>query len=219
MSKNLPNYTRGEEIFSAVTHIVGGGFGILVLILCLVFGIPRLEPLGIASVVIYGISIILLYTMSTLYHFLANKNAKRVFRIFDHCTIFVLIAGTYTPICGVLLKNQSLGIILMIILWALAILGIIFNAINMHAKIIKVMSMILYISMGWCAVFAIAPLMKVWTLEGFLWMLSGGIAYTIGVIFYAFGKKARYIHSVWHIFVFLGTFLQFISVFFYIILA
>ena len=219
MNKELPSYTKGEEIFNAVSHIVGGAFGIIALILGLVFTIQEgHDGWSILSVIIYGVSIILLYTMSSIYHFLRRNKAKRVFRIFDHCTIYLLIAGTYTPICVILLRHEWWGILLLILVWVAAIVGITFNAINMHKTSIKVLSMILYIVMGWCVIFLIVPLLKIWYGPGFWFLLGGGISYTVGVIFYAFGKKAKYIHSIWHLFVFLGTVLQFIAILKYIIM-
>ena len=219
VNKELPSYTKGEEIFNAVSHIVGGAFGIIALILGLVFTIQAgHDGWSILSVIIYGVSIILLYTMSSIYHFLRRNKAKRVFRIFDHCTIYLLIAGTYTPICVILLRHEWWGILLLILVWVAAIVGITFNAINMHKTSIKVLSMILYIVMGWCVIFLIVPLLKIWYGPGFWFLLGGGISYTVGVIFYAFGKKAKYIHSIWHLFVFLGTVLQFIAILKYIIM-
>ena len=219
VNKELPSYTKGEEIFNAVSHIVGGAFGIIALILGLVFTIQEgHDGWSILSVIIYGVSIILLYTMSSIYHFLRRNKAKRVFRIFDHCTIYLLIAGTYTPICVILLRHEWWGILLLILVWVAAIVGITFNAINMHKTSIKVLSMILYIVMGWCVIFLIVPLLKIWYGPGFWFLLGGGISYTVGVIFYAFGKKAKYIHNIWHLFVFLGTVLQFIAILKYIIM-
>ena len=177
VNKELPSYTKGEEIFNAVSHIVGGAFGIIALILGLVFTIQEgHDGWSILSVIIYGVSIILLYTMSSIYHFLRRNKAKRVFRIFDHCTIYLLIAGTYTPICVILLRHEWWGILLLILVWVAAIVGITFNAINMHKTSIKVLSMILYIVMGWCVIFLIVPLLKIWYGPGFWFLLGGGIS-------------------------------------------
>lgn len=218
INKELPNYTKGEEIFNAVTHIVGGGFGIIALILSIVFAIiHQHRPIEVFGFIIYGISIIILYTMSSIYHFLRRNKAKKVFRIFDHCTIYLLIAGTYTPICISVLSENVWGIVLLVIVWLCAIIGIVFNAINMHKMAVKILSMILYFLMGWCVVFAIQPLLTSWVLPGFLWLLAGGISYTLGIAFYATGKKHKYTHSIWHLFVLLGTILQFVAIFVYII--
>lgn len=218
-SKELPTYTKGEEIFNAVSHIVGGAFGIVALVLGVVFASIHSDAYGVVSMSIYGASLILLYTMSAIYHFLRKNKAKKVFRIFDHCTIFLLIAGTYTPFCLVTLREESyIGWLIFSLIWLFAILGIIANAINMHNPIIKTLSMICYIAMGWCIIFAIQPLLDNLAWPGFLLLLLGGISYTVGAIFYGFGKKAKYIHSVWHLFVLLGSILHFFSVLFYVII-
>lgn len=216
--KELPTYTKGEEIFNAVTHIVGGAFGIFALIMCVLLAIKHNQTsLGMFSIVLYTSTIIILYTMSSIYHFLNRNNAKKVFRIFDHCTIYLLIAGTYSPICLISLRNSPWGIILFSIVWGCAIIGITFNAINMYWKAVKIISMILYIAMGWCVIFAIFPLLEVVPLACFYWLLAGGLAYTLGVIFYGLGKKIKYMHSIWHLFCILGTVLQFIAIYVYII--
>jgi len=218
-SKELPKYTKGEEIFNAVSHIVGGAFGIAVLVLGIIFSIIYSDGYGLASMIVYGTSSIILYTMSAIYHFLRPNKAKKVFRIFDHCTIFLLIAGTYTPFCLVTLREaSSIGWILFGIVWGLTILGIVGNAINMHHPIIKTLSMVCYIGMGWCIVFAIKTLLANLAFGGFLFLLLGGISYTIGAIFYGFGRKCKYIHSVWHLFVVIGSILHFFSILFYVII-
>ncbi len=216
--KRLPNYTRGEEIFNAVTHIVGGGFGIVALVLGIVFAALQGNAINVISMIIYGVSMILLYTMSAIYHFLRPNRAKRVFRIFDHCTIYFLIAGTYTPICLIALNKGSTGIILLSIVWAAAIIGITFNAINMYWEAVKIVSMILYLAMGWCVIFTLKPLLDAIGIGGFIWLISGGIAYTIGAILYGMGKKKKWMHSIWHLFVLLGSILQFVCIFFYVLL-
>lgn len=217
VDKSLPKYTKGEEIFNAVTHIVGGGFGIVFLIIGVIYAHLYSNVLGIISMYIYGICMIITYTMSAIYHFLRRNRAKKVFRIFDHCSIFLLIAGTYTPYCLVTLAAAPIwGYTLFAVVWSLSILGIVLNAINMHKW--KVLSMILYFALGWCVVFAIVPLFQHLELNGIWWLLAGGIAYTIGGVFFGFGHKVKYIHSVWHLFVLLGTILQFVSILFYVIL-
>lgn len=218
-SKELPSYTKGEEIFNAVSHIVGGAFGIAALVLGVIFAALYSNAYGVVSMSLFGSTLVLLYTMSAIYHFLRPNKAKKLFRIFDHCTIFLLIAGTYTPFCLVTLREVSvIGWVLFGIVWGLAILGIIGNAINMHHPVIKTLSMICYLGMGWCVIFAIKTLLSNLALGGFIFLLLGGISYTIGAIFYGFGKKCKYIHSVWHLFVVLGSILHFFSVLFYVII-
>ena len=217
-SKELPNYTKGEELFNAISHIVGGAFGIVALVIGVVFACKYSDAYGIVSMSIYGSSMILLYTMSSIYHFLNKNKAKKVFRIFDHCTIFLLIAGTYTPFCLVTLREASgWGWSLFGVVWFFAVLGIVFNAINMHKPIIKILSMICYLAMGWCVVIAISPLLNNLEKMGFVWLLIGGLMYTIGAIFYLIGSKKKYIHSVWHLFCLGGTIFQFMSILLYVI--
>lgn len=219
-SKELPSYTRGEERFSAITHIAGGGLAIAGFVVGLIIACITKSGFAIASMLVYGIALIIMYSMSSIYHFLHTNLAKKIFRIFDHCSIFFLIAGTYTPYCLITLRevNPVIGWTLFGIVWGCAILGVTGNAINMHHPIIKVLSMIAYIAMGWCVIFQIGTLMKNLATGGFLLLLFGGIAYTIGAVFYGFGKKAKYIHSVWHLFVLAGSILHYFSILFYVIL-
>lgn len=208
-SKN-PVYTKGEEIFNAVSHIVGGALGLAILITMIVFAYPNGGY--IAAGCAFGISVIVLYTMSALYHFLPCGTGKKVFRIFDHCTIFLLIAGTYTPYCVIALGLSPLGIAILAAEWTLAVLGITGNAIAMNNKVIKGFSMAFYCVMGWLILIAFGELMQNLTITEFLLLLFGGLAYTLGIVFYAFGKRVKYFHSVWHLFDVAGTALQFASI-------
>ncbi len=209
-----PVYTKGEEIFNYVSHIVGGAFGLFALI----FGCIKIsaEPAGYkyAAIIIYALSITVLYTMSALYHGLPAGKAKRVFRVFDHCTIFILIAGTYTPYCLIAFHGTVFGNAVFAVEWLIAIIGITFNAINMDWKAVKITSMAGYFIMGWGIILALPSLLKVLSIPSFVFLLLGGAAYTLGIIFFAFGKRVRYFHSVWHIFDLLGTVLQFVSIYF-----
>ena len=216
-NKELPKYTKGEEIFNAVSHIVGGAFGILALVIGVIYAALYSNAVAIVSMVIFGVAMILLYTMSAIYHFLRPNRAKKVFRIFDHCTIYLLIAGTYTPFCLIALEGVLQGYIILGIVWGISIVGITLNAVNMHWKAVKILSQISYIALGWCILFAFIPLLNALSLLEFWLLVGGGLAYTMGAIFFAFGSKCRYIHSVWHLFVILGTILQFTSILLYII--
>ncbi len=200
-------YSKGEEIFNAVSHIVGGAFGLIAWIVLVIFSYPN--PAAMTGVSVFCASIILLYTMSALYHFLPSGRAKGVFRIFDHCTIYLLIAGTYTPYCLIPFAGTAAGIAVLVCEWVLAAVGITMNAIAMNKKIVKGISMALYLIMGWLAL-ALYPL----STASLLLLLFGGIAYTAGIGFFAFGKKVPYFHAVWHLFVILGTVLQFLSILF-----
>ena len=215
----LPPYTRGEEIFNMVSHISGGGLGIAMATLCIVKAFLNFDAYQIVSAFIYGFSMIILYTMSSVYHGLIPITAKKVFQIIDHCSIFILNAGTYTPIalCTLRPYNPYFGWGLFGFVWAMAVLGVVFNAIDL--KKYSVFSNICYIAVGWCVIFVIKPLLNAFSMAGFWWLLAGGISYTVGAVFYAVAakKKTKYIHSVFHLFVVLGSLLQFVSVFFYVL--
>lgn len=208
----MPRYGKGEELFNAISHIVGGGLGIIFSVIAFVFAARNPSPNKFAAVTIYSLSIITLYTMSALYHFLSKGTAKRVFRIFDHCTIFLLIAGCYTPFCLITFWHTVYGKAIFFTEWALAILGITFNAVNMNWKAVKILSQISYVVMGWMIIFVFPQLIKAVSPECVLWLLGGGVAYTVGIIFFALGKKIKFTHSIWHLFVILGSVLQFISI-------
>ena len=213
-------YTKGEEIFNAVSHIVGAAFGVFVLIVGVTLASIHQDTWAIVAMVIYGISMVILYTASSIYHFLRNNRAKKVFRVLDHCSIFILIAGTYTPFTLIALRTVGLwGWAIFSVLWLLAILGIIFNAINMHHKTVKKLSLITYLAMGWSALVAIVPIIQNIHPMGILWTLIGGIMYTAGVYFFIRGKRTKYFHSIWHLFILAGSLTQFIAIIFYIILV
>lgn len=213
----LPVYTKGEEIFNMVSHIVGASIGLAVLTLCVIFAAIHHNGYGIASGIVYGVSLILLYTMSSLYHGLrADSKAKKVFQIIDHCSIFLLIAGTYTPftLCTLREYNTALGWTIFGIVWGLAILGIVLNSIDI--KKYKVFSMICYLVMGWCIIFRINVVYERLGLIGFLLLLLGGVAYTIGAILYGVGKKRKWMHSIFHIACIIGTVLQALCILLYV---
>jgi hemolysin III len=197
----LPSYTRGEEIFNMVTHIVGGGLGLVALLACVIVAAYSQNIMGIVSGMIYGFCVILLFTMSSIYHGLGIGLPKKVFRVLDHCTIYVLIAGTYTPI--VLTKFRAeyplYAWLMFGLIWGFAILGVTLTAIDRRK--FKYFALACYLGMGWMAVFFIRRLIEVLGVPFFVLILVGGILYTIGVIFYAVGKKKRYMHSVFHLFV------------------
>lgn len=203
-------YTRGEEIFNAVSHIVGGALGVVICIIGILFAYP--SAVSVTAVTIFAVSVIILYTMSSLYHFLPDGRAKGVFRIFDHCTIYLLIAGTYTPYCMVALAGTTLGTVVLVAEWACAIAGITMNAIAMNNKSVKAVSMVLYVAMGWMIAIGMKSLLSVLSPASFWLLLSGGIVYTVGIVFYALGKRVRYFHCVWHLFDLAGTVLQFLSI-------
>lgn len=211
----LPDYTRGEEIMNMVTHIVGGGFGVIAMCLCIVMAICHHNPYGIAGSVIYGISMITLYTMSSIYHGLYPCTGKKVLQILDHCTIYFLIAGTYSVVTLSAFRPLSPVIAwsIFVFQWGMTALAVTLTAIDLHN--FRVFSMICYIGMGWCVIFFPKLAMEALTPAGFWLLFSGGVAYTIGAILYGIGSKMRWMHSVFHIFVVLGTILQFFSIWLY----
>ncbi|MDD4407412.1 MAG: hemolysin III family protein [Bacilli bacterium] len=215
----LPNYTKGEEIMNMVTHIIGGVIGIVALILCIIFSCLHKDGYALAGSIVFGISMILLYTTSSIYHGLSPKKstAKKVFQVLDHCTIFILIAGTYTPILltGIRIHSSTLAWSLFGILWGVAILGIIFNSIDL--KRYKKFSMICYLTMGWCIVITAKDIISILGVPAVILLLAGGIAYTIGAVLYGIGSKKKYFHSIFHIFVNIGSLLHFLCILLYII--
>lgn len=218
--RTLPDYTKGEEITNTVTHIIGAAFGVVALVLCVIFAVKSKNPFRITAAAVYGSSLILLYTMSSVYHGLHSGMAKKVLQVLDHCTIYFLIGGTYTPILLGPLREHSPAAAWTVfgIVWGLSAVAVVFTAID-HNKYRK-LSMICYIGIGWAIILALRPTIEALTWKGFLLILSGGIAYTIGALLYSIGgkKKIRYMHSVFHIFVLIGSALQFWAILVYCIL-
>jgi len=215
--RRLPSYTKGEEIFNMVSHIVGGALGITVTTLCVIFAALHGNVYGVVGGAIYGGTMILLYTMSSIYHGLRpDTTGKKVFQIIDHCSIFLLIAGTYTPISLAFVRDGKVawGWVIFGIIWGAAALGITLNAIDL--KSYKVFSMICYLAMGWCIVMCAKQAYEVLSFGGTLFILLGGVAYTIGAILYGVGKKHKYFHSIFHLFIVAGSILQFFGILFYV---
>lgn len=214
----LPDYTKGEEIFNMVSHIVGDALGIIATVLCVVFAAQHHNVYGVVSSAIYGATMIILYTMSSLYHGLSPKlKAKKVFQVLDHCAIFLLIAGSYTPfaLCTLREYNTALGWTIFGIIWAMAILGIVLNSIDL--KKYNIFSMICYLIMGWCIIFKANILPKLLGVEGFTLLVIGGVIYTVGAVLYGMGKKHRYMHSVFHLCIFIGSLLHFFCILLYVV--
>ena len=189
--RQLPDYTKGEEIFNMVTHIVGGAVGVATLVLCVVFSALRGSLAGVLCGTAFGASMILLYATSSVYHGLHVNMAKKVFQILDHCTIYLLIAGTYTPIliCGMVPIDPWAAWVTFGVLWGLTALAVTLTAIDLSKY--KVFSMICYIAMGWSVIFSLKVAIAALGYGGFALVLGGGLFYTGGVAFYALGKKKR----------------------------
>lgn len=206
-------YSLGEEIFNSVSHGVGSLLSIGGTVVLIVVSAIYSDVWAVVSSAIYGASLIILYTMSTLYHAISNEKAKKFFRIMDHNTIFFLIAGTYTPITLAILRGV-LGWILFGVVWLAAIIGITLNSIDLE-KFSKP-SVVCYILMGWVIIFAIKPMIENTSPFFLTFLLIGGVFYTLGVIFYAI-KKVKYFHSVWHLFTVAGSAFHFFAILFEII--
>lgn len=214
----LPTYTKGEEIFNMVSHIVGAVFGIVALVLCVIFSAIHHNAYAVVSSCIYGVSMIVLYTMSSIYHGLnPNKKGKKVMQVLDHCTIYLLIAGSYTPfaLCTFREYDAKIGWILFGGIWAIAVLGIVLNAIDL--KRYKVFSMMSYLTMGWAIICKANLLPQLLGKNGTILLVLGGVAYTVGAILYGIGRKHKYMHSIFHLFIVLGSVLQFFCILLYVI--
>lgn len=219
--EGLPFYLRSEEIFNMVSHIVGGGLGIVFLVIGVVFSCLKKpgDMASLFSMIVFGLTMIMLYTISAVYHGLHIGKGKKVLQIMDHCTIYFLIAGTYTPV--VLLGLSALSpwhYVFLACIYVLSILGIVLNATMMKKMAVKVISMILYIAVGWGIIFFYSPLYVSMTVSGVWLLIGGGISYTVGSILYGIGSKKRYFHSIFHLFVNVGTLLQYLSVLLYLVI-
>jgi len=213
IDRKLHKYTLGEELLSSISHGLGA---ILALVGSILLGIKAADngTLQFISVIIYGISMILLYTGSTIYHALAPNRGKQVLRILDHCFVYVLIIGSYAPftLAGI---QGWVGITIFLVVLVLGIIGITLTAIDM--KRFSKFCFICYLAMGWAIVIAIKPLINSLDSNGLIFLITGGLVYTLGAVLYGIGKKYKYIHSVWHFFVLGGSVLHFLSIYYSII--
>lgn len=219
----IPKYSLAEELMNAISHGLGALFGVVALILMLIKTIPTGDPFKIVSSIIYGLSLIILFTISCVYHSLAKNKGKKVLRILDHDVIYILIAGTYTPYMLVALRPYSVwnlgtgtvAYIMFSIVIICCIIGAVFNSINIHKY--RYLSMSCYIIAGWVVVTALFVLWDIITPIGVLLLLGGGIVYTIGAVIYAIGKRKKYFHSIFHIFVLIGAVMMFISIYCFVL--
>ncbi|MDF2548587.1 MAG: channel protein hemolysin family [Anaerosolibacter sp.] len=213
--KSNKRYTLGEEIANSVTHGIGVLFSIVTLTILLVYAIWKGSVLSIIGFSIYGFCSICLYLSSTLYHSFQNERIKGILRVFDHSSIYLFIAGTYTPITLLAMRGYwRIGILSAV--WIIAVSGILFKVFTYNRfEKYKIVSLALYIAMGWLVVIAINPMLQMVPLGFLMWLLAGGIIYTVGTVFYAI-KRIPYNHAIWHIFVLSGSIAHFIGIFIYL---
>ena len=207
------HYSFREELLNCITHGAGVLLSIAALVLLVVFSSLRGGASHVVGSTIFGAALLLLYTASTLYHSFQKPGVKQLFKIFDHCCIYILIAGTYTPFLLVTLRG-AIGWTLFGIIWFLAVSGIIFKVLFVNR--FKILSPIAYILIGWIIIFAIKPLADALAPGGIVWLVAGGLAYTMGVVFYAW-KKLPFNHAIWHLFVLSGSICHFFAVIFYVL--
>lgn len=216
--RKLPDYTRGEEITNMVTHIVGGALGVLALVLCPIVGATHHSAIAVVSGIVYALSMLTLYAISSVYHGLSPRVfGKRVMQVLDHCSIFALIAGSYTPIalCTLRAYSPALGWTIFGVIWALAATGISLNGVDL--KKYERFSLICYLLMGWCIVLRIDLVYRLIGRAGFWLLLGGGLAYSAGAVLYVLGRKRRYAHSAFHVFVVIGSLLHFLCIILYVL--
>lgn len=208
-------YTLKEEIANGITHGLGVLFGIVSLVVLLMLSIRNGDTVAVVAFSIYGACFILMYLSSTLYHSVTNEKAKSILRVFDHSSIFLFIAGSYTPI-ALLTMTGKLRIGVLVATWSIALLGVIFKILtyNKFDKF-KIVSLAIYIGMGWLAVFTIKPIIEMTSIGFFLWILAGGLLYTFGTIFYSM-KKIPYNHAIWHMFVLAASAAHFVGMLIYL---
>ncbi|WP_291293683.1 hemolysin III family protein [Enterococcus sp.] len=200
-----------NEVLNAVTHGIGFGLSVAGLVILLIKGARLDSPIHVVSYAIYGSMMILLFLFSTLFHSLMFTRAKKVFQVFDHASIFLLIAGSYTPFCLLSIRGWW-GWTLFILIWLLAISGIVYKSLTLHKKeTVSKISTLIYIVMGWLCVLAFKPLVASLGFWGTFLLASGGVSYTVGALFYSI-KSVRFMHVVWHLFVMLGAGLMYFSV-------
>ncbi len=213
--RELPQYSMGEEIFNMVSHIVGGALSIMALVLCIIVAALHHNGYGVIASVIYGITMICLYTMSSIYHGLHQCTGKKVMQVIDHCTIYFMIAGSYMPVVFCQIREESvvLSWIIFAIEWGLVVIATTLTAIDL--KKYRVFSMVCYIGMGWIIIFFVKLLIETIGMAGVIWFLIGGILYTIGAVIYGF--KRKYAHCIFHVFVILGSIAHFFAIILYVL--
>jgi hemolysin III len=212
MTGNRRPPTLGEEVANSIAHGIGAALSIAGLVAIVAVAARHRPASQIVACAIYGTSLVLLYISSTIYHALPNNRAKRVFKILDHSSIYILIAGTYTPFTVITLRGPW-GWTLFGVVWGLCVCGVVFKSLWIDR--LKVASTVVYLLMGWCAALAVRPLLEALPWTGFVWLLAGGLCYTAGVAFYV--NSSRFAHFIWHLFVLAGSSCHYWVVFRYVI--
>jgi hemolysin III len=212
--REMPDYSQGEELSNVVTHIAGAVLGLVALIWCLILATTAIE---IVTSIVFSISMILLYTISGIYHGLTDSYAKRVFQVLDHCTIYLFIAATYTIVMLVSVRpeNAAIAWVVFAIEWVMAAIAMTLTAIDL--KRYQYFSMVCYLVLGWAGVIAVVPAVRALGAGGSVLFLAGGISYTVGSALYVIGKKKQYFHSVFHVFILLGSLLHLFAIVFYVL--
>ena len=212
-SQTIEQYSSLEEIFNSITHAIGALVSIAGLVLLIVFSSIYGNSSHVISCTIFGFTLVLLYTASALYHSFRKPNLKHIFKILDHSCIYILIAGTYTPFLLLTIKGV-VGWSMFAFVWSLTVIGVLFKVFFVHR--FNIVSTIAYILMGWIIIFAIKPLFQALPVGGLVLLICGGLAYTLGTIFYAW-SRLPFNHTIWHLFVLTGSVCHFCAVMFYVI--
>jgi len=202
-----------EEKLNAVTHGVGAGLAVIALVALLVSVHAAGDIWCVTSAVMYGVSLVVLYLASTLYHSFSGRKVKQVLQIIDHSAIYVLIAGTYTPFLLILLRG-TLGWIMFGVIWGLAVVGILFKTV--FTQRFEILSTVGYLLMGWLIVFLGKPLVMALPTPGLIWLVAGGLFYSLGSVFYL-ARRLPFHHAIWHLFVIAGSAAHFVTVYFYVL--
>lgn len=201
------------EWFNSISHLIGAALALAGLVVLVVLAARQGDPWKIVSFSVYGATLLLLYTFSTIYHS-SQGRAKRIFRKFDHLAIYLLIAGSYTPFTLITLRG-AWGWSIFASVWFLAILGIVLDSMPQRGS--RILPVIIYLLMGWFILIALKPLLRTLPMTGFVWLLLGGLFYTFGIIFYSIDERMRHSHGIWHLFVLAGSLSHYFTVFFYVV--
>jgi hemolysin III len=215
IKRSIREYTTGEEVANSITHGIGAALGIAALVLLALRATtsPDVDTVGLAAVLVFGITLILEYIASTLYHALTAPRAKKVFKVLDHCSIYLLIAGTYTPFCLITL-TQNDGLLIFALVWGVALAGIATEAFWVFRP--RWLAAVVYLAMSWVIIFKAGDILALAPTGALALLLAGGICYTLGIVFYLL-KRVRYMHSIWHLWTIAGSVCHFLAIYLFVI--